>query len=316
MTENFTLQSANTAPNLKWTFIVLFAALVLVFTLSNLGRNNKKVEPPRFAENPFTEIKLEAKSAVVYSPRTGEILYAKDDLSPRPLASIAKLMTAVAAHKILTTDSDIVISREDLLAEGDSGLRSGEKFSLKDLVDLTLISSSNDGAEALASAAAFSVSKDREDFYSTMNKVSHELGLSGVLFTNPSGLDTDALNAGAYGTARDIAKLLAYIVKEEPALISATRYGEITVDSDNGFRHTARNTNTATGAIPGLIGGKTGFTDLSGGNLAIAFDAGMGDPLIIVVLGSSEEGRFEDVKKLVGASLLYIRDHPSKEGVK
>jgi D-alanyl-D-alanine carboxypeptidase len=45
--------------------------------------------------------------------------------------------------------------------------------------------------------------------------------------------------------------------------------------------------------------GKTGTTDLAGGNLAIVFDIGLAHPITAVVLGSSERGRFTDMRKLV-----------------
>ena len=54
------------------------------------------------------------------------------------------------------------------------------------------------------------------------------------------------------------------------------------------------------------IASKTGFTDLAGGNLVIAFDAGLSHPIIISVLGSTQEGRFRDVEKLVTASLMSL----------
>ena len=68
----------------------------------------------------------------------------------------------------------------------------------------------------------------------------------------------------------------------------------------------ARNTNQETGKFPLLIASKTGYTDLAGGNLALAFDAGFNRPIIIVVLGSSYEGRFADAEKLVWATLAYL----------
>ena len=40
--------------------------------------------------------------------------------------------------------------------------------------------------------------------------------------------------------------------------------------------------------------------------MIIAFDAGLDRPIIVSVLGSSKDGRFVDVKKLVDASLKEI----------
>jgi D-alanyl-D-alanine carboxypeptidase len=61
--------------------------------------------------------------------------------------------------------------------------------------------------------------------------------------------------------------------------------------------------------IPSLIASKTGFTDLAGGNLAVIFDAGFEYPIIVVVLGSSQTGRFTDVEKLVNLSLRKISSY-------
>ena len=38
---------------------------------------------------------------------------------------------------------------------------------------------------------------------------------------------------------------------------------------------------------------------MSGGNLAVIFDRGIGDPVLAVVLGASYKGRFDDMEKLV-----------------
>jgi len=91
-----------------------------------------------------------------------------------------------------------------------------------------------------------------------------------------------------------------------PNAVEATTYDSLTFTSLGGIRHHATNTNAAVGDVPGLIGSKTGFTDLAGGNLVVAFDAGLGHPIIAVVLGSSFDGRFDDMKKLVAASLAKI----------
>jgi D-alanyl-D-alanine carboxypeptidase len=58
-----------------------------------------------------------------------------------------------------------------------------------------------------------------------------------------------------------------------------------------------------------LLGSKTGLTDLAGGNLAVVFDAGFDHPVGVVVLGSSEKGRFEDVEKLVWSTIEYLNQN-------
>jgi D-alanyl-D-alanine carboxypeptidase len=45
---------------------------------------------------------------------------------------------------------------------------------------------------------------------------------------------------------------------------------------------------------------------LAGGNLVIAFDAGINHQIIAVVLGSSFDGRFKDIETLVSTSIKEL----------
>ena len=139
-----------------------------------------------------------------------------------------------------------------------------------------------------------------------MNEMAKEIGLTQTYFINPTGLDTNDTVSGGYGSAHDVAKLLEYAVIHTPEIIDSTRYARINFASLSDINHTATNTNSSINAVPGLIASKTGFTDLAGGNLVIAFDAGMNRPIIITVLGSTQNGRFEDIEKLVDASLKSL----------
>ncbi len=79
------------------------------------------------------------------------------------------------------------------------------------------------------------------------------------------------------------------------------------MQSIEGKVHNFENTNKDVRSFTGVIASKTGFTDLAGGNLAFMFEAGPMRPIAIVVLGSTAEDRFTDVKKLISASLEYIK---------
>ena len=138
-----------------------------------------------------------------------------------------------------------------------------------------------------------------------MNAKARKLGLAQTYYLNATGLDGSEQVSGGYGSARDVAFLLAYIIKNAPHAISATRYSSVAVVSSQAS-YTAKNTNSSLPQIPGLIASKTGFTTLAGGNLAVVFDAGFNHPIAVVVLGSTREGRFRDVQKLVAASFEAI----------
>ena len=69
------------------------------------------------------------------------------------------------------------------------------------------------------------------------------------------------------------------------------------------MRHRYQNTNEIISELSGLLGSKTGLSDVAGGSLVIAFDRGLNQPVVVVVLGSSAQGRFRDVKQLVEATI-------------
>jgi D-alanyl-D-alanine carboxypeptidase (penicillin-binding protein 5/6) len=264
----------------------------------------------------FGDVMIEAKSAYVYDAVTGEVLFEKNSDLQLPLASLTKVMTALAASNLLP-DKDLVrITSDDLREEGDSGLMVSEEWSVRNLIDFSLIVSSNDGARALASVAgaflrgtasttAIDSTPPRETFVKEMNATAHRLGLRASYFLNSSGLDVSATLAGGYGSAKDMSLLVNHILKTKPHLLEATSFHELSIPSSR-ETHTAVNTNKAIDMIPNVIASKTGFTDLAGGNLVVAFDAGIAHPVIIAVLGSSFDGRFQDMAQLVGYTVEYL----------
>jgi D-alanyl-D-alanine carboxypeptidase len=143
-----------------------------------------------------------------------------------------------------------------------------------------------------------------------MNAKAHSLGLSQTYFLNVTGLDINSTISGGYGSAKDMAKLFTYAVKTYPDVFEATSYPQISVSSIGKTKYQVDNTDTIVGQIPGLIASKTGYTDLALGNLAILFDAGLMHPIAIVVLGSTEEGRFTDTISLVNKTLDFITESP------
>ncbi len=293
-------------------FLIL-SIIVFGFAIYTKQHETKVAKAPEKLEEQvpvFNEVPLVAKSAYVYDISTGKVLYKKNETEQLPLASLTKLMTALTAIDLLPRDSNITIKSEFLNEEGDSGLLANESWKLKDLLDFSLVASSNDGARSVASVigAVELNTKDydlgRKEFIRKMNIRAQELGLTQTYFVNESGLDIGN-TSGGYGSAENVASLIAYILKNRPEILEATKYSELDISSEK-KNHTAKNTNTDVGDIPGLIASKTGYTTLAGGNLAVAFDSSMGRPIVVVVLGSTPEDRFNDVKALVDASLDYL----------
>ena len=269
--------------------------------------------PESIKENPFDSVELTAKAAYVYDLKAKRPLFSKNALEPLPLASITKIMTAATALSYIPETTYITIGMDAIAEEGDSGLKVGERWILRDLLKFMLLESSNDGAAAVSGAVGEILAtstqtseQDRALFVEKMNGLGEALGLRSTYFLNESGLDIDTEHAGAYSSAAETARMLAYALEAFPAVFAETRLSELSLQSEEGEEHAALNTNKGTNDLPLLIASKTGYTDLAGGNLVIAFDAGFNRPVIIAVLGSTEEERFTDVEKLVWSTLEYL----------
>lgn len=254
----------------------------------------------------FPRVETEAKSVIVFDLATGQTLYEKNAEAQLPLASVAKLMLAAALppRGKSETDMTVVVTREDLAPEGDSSLKSGERWLFGDLLDLTLAMSVNDGAHALAGvvAALYPQSTEPTGTSSNFNRFARELGLRQTYFIDPTGLDVSSTTAGAYGSARDMATLMSAVLARNPRSLEATTLSAFEASSLDGKKHPVINTNPLAGKITGLIAGKTGFTDLAHGNLILAVDIGFYHPVIIAILDSTYEGRFRDAEVLIEAT--------------
>ncbi|MBP6881890.1 MAG: D-alanyl-D-alanine carboxypeptidase [Candidatus Pacebacteria bacterium] len=259
----------------------------------------------------FSDVSVRAKAAYIWDVKGQRALYAKNEDEVLPLASITKLMTALLAYEIASADTDTRLSNKAIAQEGGGeGLQAGEEFTLKNLSKIALISSSNDAAYALgASTGALLGDRDPAlQFIQGMNIRAEELELDSLNFKSTTGLDISTNEPGAVGSAKDVSLLVEYILEQHPELLEATTLGGARIYNTQGEYHDVENTNEALYAIPNLIGSKTGYTDLAGGNLTVAFDVGMDRPIIVTVLGSTRDERFTDVIRLVNAVRANISD--------
>ncbi|OHB13841.1 MAG: hypothetical protein A3G05_01420 [Candidatus Zambryskibacteria bacterium RIFCSPLOWO2_12_FULL_45_14] len=298
-------------------FVILVIALVFILVISfifgfKVNRGDESV-PTETASLPFSSIELGARAAYVYDVRTKTVLFAKNENTRLPLASLTKIMSALVALDASPLYGTVTITSEALQAEGDSGLLKDEKWLLDNLLNFSLTTSSNDGMRAVAlslgalSRADVTTEEIVNDFVVDMNRKANELGLKNTYFLNETGLDQSEIKGGAYGTARDMSVLIEYVLAYHPELFAATRETLSTLESIDNYPHIAKNTNLIATEIPGLLASKTGFTDTAGGNLVIAFDPELGRPIIISILGSTENGRFEDARTLIAAAMRYIK---------
>jgi D-alanyl-D-alanine carboxypeptidase (penicillin-binding protein 5/6) len=259
--------------------------------------------------DPFASVALIAKSAYVYDMTTGQVLYQQNASAQLPLASLTKVALVLSVIQALPADT-LVSTPTTYTAPpsgGTSRLPAGQTWTLGDVISFTLTASSDDGADLLAAAANDTIHQEYPESPAQgatiwrMNELVQQLGLTNTYYLNDNGLDISTTQSGAYGSAHDMAMLFAYAASTSPSTFSATTQPSVTVHSTTGVAATGVNTDTALEAIPGIVMGKTGYTDLAGGNLAVVFNAA-GHEVVAVVLGSTQDGRFSDMEQIVPAA--------------
>jgi len=268
------------------------------------------VQTNKEKKDPFKDIVVEAKAVYVYDVSAGKVLYEKNPNSILPIASITKVMTALVAQDRLNSQ-EITIGLDAFGEYGDNKLLLGDVWSFKNLIGYLLTVSSNDGARAVASAyqSVFSTQESAlVSFEASMNAKAKELELNSMSFNNSTGLDLEEQGiAGGYASAKDVSKLFEYTLRAHPNLLLDTRYVTKYFSSDT-TTYRAQNTDIIINQLPNPLASKTGYTNLAGGNLAVVFDKGLGEPIIIVALGSSFNGRFSDVTLLAQATMEKYND--------
>ena len=146
--------------------------------------------------------KLRSASALITDAQ-GNIIYAKDQDTVRPIASITKLMTAmVVLDSGASLDEKITINKvdRDLMRLTGSRLEYGATLSRRELLQLALMSSENRAATALGRTHPGGMTS----FVAAMNAKAVTLGMSKSHFADPAGL-----NAENVATASDLTKMVA-----------------------------------------------------------------------------------------------------------
>jgi D-alanyl-D-alanine carboxypeptidase len=294
--------------------VLIFSSVIFPKTLAMLGGGNANLKSPQnaaliidndtaFVPQKIEGVEIRAESAYVWDIVGQRALFEKNPDEELPLASITKLMTALVAYELVPDDTMVTISNSAAAEQSGGGIKAGEVFEVKKLADFALVSSYNSAAHTLAESVGKELGSGdpMSQFVAAMNIKAKELDLNTLKYENSTGLDISTTKAGAYGTAREVSFLLEYIYSAYPQILWPTVAKSTKLFNADGDFHEADNTNDVIVEIPNLLGSKTGYTDLAGGNLTIVFDAGFGRPIVVTVLGSTRNERFADVKKLVAA---------------
>lgn len=226
-----------------------------------------------------------------------------NDETPRPLASITKLVTVLVGQEreLLAPDADgpsyvwtaADVDRQDELLSQDGiayPVPKGTEMTRRQMLTLALVPSAND----FAAAYAYSLFGDNDGFVAAVADWADRNGFESLTITEPTGMDSANL-----GSASDIVRIVR-LVLADPTLADLVATERATLPWGIG---TVENTNPLLGAMPGVIGVKTGRTVRAGYSLASAAQGELaGRPLtrIAVVFGrETNDARAADSKALL-----------------
>ncbi len=213
--------------------------------------------------------KINFKTGILIDYQSDKILYELDADKRIAPASMTKIMTSIITfdllkNKKLKLDDKFPVS-EKAWKMSQSGYSSmfivvKDEISVEDLLRGIIVASGNDACVALAEGIAGT----EESFVLLMNEKAKEIGMSNSNFSNASGVG----DPNNYSTARDIALMSKYLIKNHPTYYEYFKEIEFTWDRTGGKPITQPNRNLLLFKNMGVDGIKTGHLDSENYSLA------------------------------------------------
>ena len=259
-------------------------------------------------------MRLDCAAALLMEAESGQVIFEMNPDSPRPVASVTKVMTILLTLEALDAGR---VSTEDVITVSDTAagmggsqvlLDAGERQTVGTLLKCMIVGSANDAAVALAEALYGSEALCVE----AMNRRAEELGMAGTRFLNCTGLPAD----GQRTTARDVAVMSRQMFAHPRYFDYSTLWME-DIDHGDGRVTQLVNTNKLLKLCDGCDGGKTGSTNEAGYCVAATASRG-GMRLIAVVLGAaSGKERFAIARQMLDYGFANYRQYPvARRGTK
>ncbi len=204
---------------------------------------------------------IRASAAAVVDGDDGQIIWGKNPHQAWPPASMTKMMTALVTLQHANLDQKVTSNVDAAKLVGDSvmGLHPGERLSIRQLLYGLLIPSGDDAAMVLAPAVAGSESQ----FVALMNQEATQLGLTDTHFVNEHGLDAPGHVSSPYDMI-----VIARAAMQYPLFRQIVSTQHIIIQGR--WTYDLTNTNYFLGRRPGVIGIKTGSTDLAEHAITVA----------------------------------------------
>ncbi len=251
---------------------------------------------------------ISSEIVLVQDVVSSKILHERDSVELWPMASITKLMSALALIEegvdLFATSTAIGIDVYDTL------VFEHEVYTNSDLFQAMLVGSSNRSVMTLASSTG-----GISELVQTMNKLSKQYGMMDTHFIEVTGL-----NRKNVSTAQDVSKLLTMAL-EVPEIVEALSKRDFTISTVDGEyeRHMWNTDWLVLGWIPHtlehIVGGKTGHILDSGFNFAMEVADEENNRIHVIVFGSdSHQTRFEEARDLAQWAFENYT-WPSKENI-
>lgn len=270
---------------IKKILYMLIVVMIILCTTSN-------------AETP----EITATSAAVIDCMDGKFLYSKNMDEKLYPASMTKVLTAILVVENCEMDDKVIISQSAInnVQSGylTANIKAGEELTVEQLLNLLLISSYNDVANALAEHVAGSL----DNFVVMMNKKAVEIGCTNSNFVNSNG----AHDVNHYSTAHDMALIGKYAMQyEEIRSVTNKIYYEL--GATNKYEKEDRLYQTTNEMLLSgsdnyyryAKGVKTGFTTPAGYCVMIYSDKNELPLISVVMKSTTSDSRYEDSKKIL-----------------
>lgn len=261
---------------IKYLFVTLSIIMLLSIFTTSFANNNFDIYSP---------------SCILIDSTSGKILYEKNAYNKMYPASTTKIMTAILVLENCNLNDIVTISENAVSLTSvpetytRANLKSGEKVSVEDLLNVLLIPSANDAAIALAEHVSGSV----DEFSKLMNLKAKEIGCINTHFVNPNGVH----NTNQYTTAYDMSLIGKYAMQNDvfKKIVTKTSCNlpitNVYDKDDRKFKNTNELLTSDNYYYEYTTGIKTGYTD-SAKNCIVASCKKDDYEFIVVVLGANK----------------------------
>ncbi len=228
---------------------------------------------------------INSASYLVVDMTNEKVLLSKNPTVRYPIASITKLMSALAVKESHEIDQEIVLSSNMLstLYNKTPALFPNLSISITSLISASLIGSINDAAESLNYVV-------ERDLIEMMNEKTKTISMHNTAFADAHGISSQNIS-----TAQDLAKLMYYLRIQHPDILEITRKSDFWLTDQNNNPVLFRNLNLFHGSSD-FVGGKTGFTNAA--QLTFSGIFNYDDTEYIVVLLYTKN-RASDTKQII-----------------